>query len=359
MSIFLVILACVALALAIFLIYLLSQPAKYTVTHTADIEASADTVFEKIADLKTWSDWNPWILHEPEAELDFQANSEGFFNKEDSSYTWKGSYIGSGCMTHTKLHKSHRIEQKLEFFKPWKSTCQISFDIAAKPDSKKICSVTWNMQGRLPFLMRWMRSKLIRNCTRDYELGLLLLNGIMNPKSKQGIAFSIQGTVEESEQASLALGYKGALSKLGEAWSAAAPKIAAAIEAHPKLTQAGPPLTVYRRMNPKTEMLSCNIAFPIRSQDDSSISSEDIPEGFIYHIIPASTYSKSTLRGSYKYLKIAWFSSFAHLRMKKLRFLWKRAPLEKYLNMPQDSSENELLTEIYIPVAASCGKKST
>ena len=55
-------------------------------------------------------------------------------------------------------------------------------------------------------------------------------------------------------------------------------------------------------------------------------------------------------KGSYNHLGNGWSTAMAHQRYKKLRPLKAQCPFEFYPNDPGTTPEDELVTEIFIPV---------
>ena len=100
-------LAIPVVAIAVGAIYLNRLPGGYTVHRSLVIKADRRTVFDKIRDTPSWGEWSPWLMHEPDARLDFSANP----GEEGGSYSWDGQYIGAGTLTHARFHDQDRIDQ--------------------------------------------------------------------------------------------------------------------------------------------------------------------------------------------------------------------------------------------------------
>ncbi|MEW8586190.1 MAG: hypothetical protein AB2531_10545, partial [Candidatus Thiodiazotropha sp.] len=61
----------IAIIVAIPLIYLATLDGNYKVRRSLAIAASQKNLFDKIRDFSSWSDWSPWLMHEPETALAF------------------------------------------------------------------------------------------------------------------------------------------------------------------------------------------------------------------------------------------------------------------------------------------------
>lgn len=152
------------------LVYLASLDGNYTVKRSKLINADIQRVFNKLRDFKTWSDWSPWLMHEPDTKLEFSDNP----SEVGGFYTWDGQRVGAGKLTHVAFDAPKKIEERIEFTRPFKSVCQVSFELAEKEGQTE---VNWIMQGKMPFLFRFMTQKTAGMIAKDYDLGLAMLAG--------------------------------------------------------------------------------------------------------------------------------------------------------------------------------------
>ena len=173
----------VALAILILagLIYLFSIGGEYEVKRSYRINATPEVIFDKLCDFKTWSDWSPWLIHEPETRLDFSDNC----NEEGGAYSWDGKYIGAGTMTHVTQQRPHLLQEKLEFRRPFKSVCDVYFELNEKAEQHgekwiEKTEVSWIMHGKMPFLFRFMTPRTKNLISKDFDLGLSMLAGAIN-----------------------------------------------------------------------------------------------------------------------------------------------------------------------------------
>lgn len=107
----------IAIAIAGGLFYLSRLPKDYEVRRSLTMRADRQAVFDRVRDFRTWGDWSPWLLHEPDAKRDFSAAED----QPGGSYAWDGRYIGAGRLTHVRFAAPGRIEQRLEIQRPFKS----------------------------------------------------------------------------------------------------------------------------------------------------------------------------------------------------------------------------------------------
>ncbi len=166
----------IAAVVIFLLIYLSTLDGEYTVDRSLTIDAPRDRVFAAIVDFKTWPDWSPWLLHEPDTRLEYSEN----YDQEQGSYTWDGKMVGAGRLTHVSLEPERSIEQRIEFTRPFKAVSRVAWQFGEVDGQTE---VHWIMQGEMPFLFRFMTEMTRQMIAKDYDLGLHLLNGYLNQDS--------------------------------------------------------------------------------------------------------------------------------------------------------------------------------
>ncbi|MCW8885460.1 MAG: SRPBCC family protein, partial [Motiliproteus sp.] len=150
---------------AIGIAYLANLPGEYQISRSRIYDLSPQQLFDKIRDFRSWPQWSPWLIHEPGTHLEYSADCD----QEGGYYSWDGQYVGAGKLTHLRFQTPQRIEQEIEFTRPFKSVCQVSFHFTERDEGTEL---TWSMQGRMPFLFRFMTAKTVAMITKDYDLGL-------------------------------------------------------------------------------------------------------------------------------------------------------------------------------------------
>jgi effector-binding domain-containing protein len=307
---------------------------RYFIERSTVIEKPAKVVFQKIRDLKTWNSWSPWVLHEPDIKMEFSKNSE----KEGGSYQWDGKLIGAGKVTHEKLIEHSAIEQKIEFFKPFKSVCKIGWRFVEQGKNKT--QVSWSMEGKMPFLFRFMIPKMKKEIGADYEFGLTLLKGELDPKAHSPkISFTSESHLES--QKFLVTPYKGNLKELPKEMHSAYSNLMKYIEKSGFQMIKG--VCIYYKVNPKTGAVICDFALQVEGEGDAG--------EFALKTLPAQKYFQTTLKGDYSFLGIAWGQAFTHLKMIKKNFDWKKPSLEVYVKDPRTiKNPNDYLTDLYVPI---------
>lgn len=324
-----------AVVLAAPLVYLATLDGNYTVRRSLDINAARHAVFARLRDLRGWPEWSPWLMHEPDATLDYSETPD----REGGWYSWDGRTIGAGRLTHTAFSGEAGIEQRLEFRRPFKSVCRVWWELEPQGDSTT--RVHWNMAGRMPFLFRFMVKKMPDYIGRDFDTGLYRLRGVLEPGAEVP-RLTFDGPVDLPEQTALTIPFAGNLDAMKQAMREGFPRLGRYVDAH-KLTVTGFPCAVYRKVDPRKRYFECDMAMPVPTATTSA--------EFAVKSCPGGRYYRTTLRGSFEFLELAWFQAYSHLQMQKIKPRHGRPLLEIYETDPATVSHtNELVTALCIPV---------
>jgi hypothetical protein len=176
-----IIIAVLAVLVVVFLVVVAMQPADYRVVRTASIAAPAETVFAQVNDFHKWEAWSPWIKLDPAAKLTYEGAPAG----AGAIFTWAGNkQVGEGRMTVTESHPSDLIRIKLDFIKPFPSTCLTEFTF--KPEGKDTV-VTWTMSGTKNFMSKavCMFMNMDKMVGGDFEKGLASMKSVSEASAKQ------------------------------------------------------------------------------------------------------------------------------------------------------------------------------
>jgi len=160
--------------LILFLIIVALQPAEYRVVRSGVVTAPTDVVFAHVNDFHKWETWSPWAKLDPGMKQTFEGPPAG----AGAIYSWVGnSKVGEGRMTLVESRPSDLIRIKLDFIKPFASSCITEF--LFKPDGPKT-AVTWSMSGRKNFMSKafCIFMSMDRMVGRDFERGLEKLKSV-------------------------------------------------------------------------------------------------------------------------------------------------------------------------------------
>ena len=335
MTTFLIIIAAI---LAGALIYLASLNGDYRIDRSLLIDAPVDRVYQAVVDFKTWPEWSPWLLHEPDARLEYSDD----YREPGGFYTWDGKLVGAGKLTHIEQRDNEALEQRIEFLRPFKSTSRVAWEF--KPAGEQT-EVHWIMQGRMPFLFRFMTQMMQGMIARDYDLGLNLLNGYLDPANPHPrISFPGEQPLDDFDY-------------MYQPFSATAEELPATMEReYPKLIGRareldainGFPCTIYSRSDPKNMYFEGYMAVPV--------AAGKLPADVDRRHFTGGRYFRTRLQGDYRFMELAWYKAHSHLQMAKIKLDKQRPMLEVYENDAQEIADRaELLTSIYLPVKQCVG----
>ena len=316
------------------LVYLATLPGSYEIRRSRVVNADPQTAFDKVRDFNTWVDWSPWLIHEPTCKLEYSDNS----NDIEGWYTWDGQFIGAGKMMHEKFDAPRRMDQKLEFYKPFKSQADIAFEFVEKEGGTE---VTWIMASEMPFLFRFMIPNIIKLIGKDYDFGLARLAGLLDPASEHPVV-----TFEESQDFDkkhvISRAFAGQFDDMVPVMKETYPALMQhARDKDLKITSS--PFTAYHRADLKKMHFSIDMALPVAEGSDAG--------DYESKMLGGGKYFKTTLKGSYDFMDIAWHEAMGHMKMCKIKQDTSRSSFEVYENDPNAvSHSNELVTSIYIPM---------
>ena len=316
--------------------YLLSLPGAYHVSKSRTMNVPVEQVFDRVLDFQSWSEWSPWIMHDADTHLEFSDK----ITEVGGYYSWESRTIGSGKMTHAAIDKSNHIEQKIEFIKPFRSVCKITWDFT-HPQEDQI-EITWGMQGKMPFLFRFMTKNVKKMVGLDYEMGLLMLNHLLDKKSDK-FEMEFVGETTRSDSTVIYEACSGSKQSLPETMEKAFGGLFEKLK-EKNIKNTGPSLTAYHKVNIGKDHFVYDCAFPVDPSDDSDSQS-------LIKSYPGGKYFKVCYRGSYNYMEHAWYASMSHLRITKRKFDKSRPCLEVYeVEKTTAKTPNDYVTDIYLPI---------
>jgi len=206
------------------------------------------------------------------------------------------------------------------------------------------------MDGKMPFLMRWMTPKMESFIGPDYELGLVLLRGQLDAAADR-ISITFGDIIQRAPAACLTAAASGDLPAVRQAMQDGFPGLTAAVDGR----AGGETLTLYHQMKGDGEWFAIDMAVTLSGKSNRD-HAEATPPPYNEKTLAGGDYFPVTLRGDYQYLKHAWRAAFMHARqMRKLRIDKKRPPFELYQNNPQTTATADLITVIHLPVVAPSG----
>jgi len=312
------------------LIYLAGQKGRLRVDRSLEIDATVEAVFDTVLDLKSWPLWSPWLMHEPDARIDYSDK----VNVEGGYFLWDGKVIGAGKVTHLEIRPGRAIHQQIEFQRPFKLVNQVEWEFE-KIGTRTL--VTWGMHGKMPFLWRFMAKRMESMIARDYELGLALLGGYLNEATAHP-QLDFIGDEELEQFHYWAIPCNGNLRQL----EAARRSSIETLRSSPA-SQIGLSLTLYHQFDPLGVQFQAEIAVPIG--DNTPLSN------YRQRNFDGGHYFKMTLHGDHRFLPLAWHALTSHCRLHKIKTEPTRPALEIYHQDPAEVDDsNQQVTTLFLPI---------
>lgn len=142
------------------------MPSTYSIQKTITINSAPQTVFDKVANLNNYRDWNPWQKMEPESKTTITGTPA----TPGHRFEWDGKKIGAGSLTIKTVKPYTDVHLDLQFLRPWKSNADDVWKLEATGNS---VNVIWSNSGPLAYPMARLMSPMInKNLNAQFEVGL-------------------------------------------------------------------------------------------------------------------------------------------------------------------------------------------
>lgn len=306
----------------------------FNVVSSIDINVPASRVREALSDFNTWPIWSPWLIMERECKVTYRGTT----GELGHGYDWDGQKVGAGGMTLTSLD-ANRFEADLLFLKPWKSKADIAFDFESVDENKT--HVKWHMDSSLPFFMFFMLNKMKAMIGSDYDRGLSMLKDYLE-SGEVPSKMVLEGVVDMPASLYAGKTYHTTMSGIAESMGAAFPEVyKAATDSEAQIN--GVPFSIYNKMDMVKKTCSYTAAIPV----GSSVS---VGHGVQCSDRPACKALKVVHTGPYRHLGNAWSTGMSEIRHAKKKMDKAKPPFELYVNDPENTPEESLITEIYMPI---------
>lgn len=312
----------------------------FHVTSKIRIERSLEETQQVILDFNTWPNWSPWLLLEPDADLSYYGEVASLGH----GYRWEGRKVGSGDMSWTHIEPGH-LKAKLKFLKPFKSEADVGFKLSEVDGHTE---VEWLMDSSLPFFMFFMVGTMKNMITLDYKRGLHLLKDYLEAGSVP-LKMKANGIVNAPNVSYLGVSKTATMDSIADSMPAAFEEVKQSIRAI-NVTPVGPALSVYKTMNMRTGKCEYTAALPVGIEDSEPNTPGTGAGALVSGQLSAGKAYKVVHTGPYRHLGNAWAMAMSDVRHLKMKTSRREKPFEIYINGPATTPENELITEIYVPV---------
>lgn len=141
-------------------------PGKYLIEKSIVINRPAAEVYNKVADLNYYSQWNPWQKTDPDAKSVISGDPLRIGHK----YEWNGKKVGEGSLTVRSVTPGKAINFDLQFLKPFKSQAIDAWDFTQTNEGTR---AVWRNKGEFPFpIARLMGPSMTKQLNQQFEEGL-------------------------------------------------------------------------------------------------------------------------------------------------------------------------------------------
>lgn len=308
---------------------------RYRIAQTVSIDSPPQRVYEYLVDFRTWTTWSPWLISEPDARVFISENA----HSQGSTYRWQGTVVGEGEIEHLRLHPTEHIEHELRFVKPFRSIARTAFHIVP---SEVGSTVTWTMDGKLPWFLFWMIPMIKTFVSMDFRRGLNMIKDWLETGSIPS-KLTIHGRVPMHAIRMAGIPGSCPVEEIGKSLEDALAQATAEFQKQ-RLPMQGQVISVYEGFDMKAGRFEFNCGYLLPA------STEVVPGGALkVWSTPAGEAFHVEHVGSYRHLGNGWSVANQWVRYKKLK--QKRCgTFEIYRNTPLDTPETDLKTDLYLPL---------
>ncbi len=305
----------------------------FSVEESISIDSSAENVYKSVSNFSTWGEWSPWICQEPSCPVRVEGDSGTVGHRQ----IWDGDLIGAGEMSISKAVPNEILEYDLQFLKPWKSRSKTGFQISSQGEKTLI---SWWMTGTLPVFLFYMKKMMSVFVGGDYNRGLLMLKEYIET-GKVLSKTAIKGVVKQEEFYYIGKRKSCRISDIGPEMAKDFAELNELVE-NSTLPQPKGAISIYHSF----EMLKGTCEYTSGfTYDSRQTASNGVVDGQIS--------ARKSLRvdhlGPYRHLGNAWTTAMGYVRAKHKAD--KSQPMyEIYANNPNEVPEEEVLTEIHVPI---------
>ena len=168
-----IILLLVVLVVAV-LLYAATRPNSFSVQRSTRINAPAQTVWPLLTDFHRWPEWSPWEKLDPDMQRTHSGSAQGV----GAIYEWNGNKkVGAGRMEITTAEAHSKVQMKLDFLRPFKSSNVAEYTLASQGGAT---DVTWTMSGPATFVTKLMGVfvSMDKMIGKDFEEGLAKMKSV-------------------------------------------------------------------------------------------------------------------------------------------------------------------------------------
>ncbi len=115
----------------------LKIPRNVPIARSITITAPQEKVFPYLMDPRLIMKWNPFVLNDPEAKVEYRGTSG-----QGSAWSWQGRRAGEGSAEIIEVQPFKKVSLKLDMKKPFKATNYGAYEMDVQGPS---ITVTWSV----------------------------------------------------------------------------------------------------------------------------------------------------------------------------------------------------------------------
>lgn len=168
----------IIIALVLILALVVSRDANYE--KSILIDAGIEKVWKNTNSLAAMDRWSPWNARDPQME----RTLTGTDGQPGACQSWvsKNKNVGEGSQTILAVAAPKRLDTRLDFVKPFKSTANAYVVLSEDGNGTK---ATWGFRSRMPYPMNLMKlfMNFEKSMDKDFGTGLGRLKDLSEKES--------------------------------------------------------------------------------------------------------------------------------------------------------------------------------
>lgn len=319
----------VALVTVLLLVYMGRYSGRVRVEESRLIAAPPEAVYQQVADLAQWQDWNPWLEHARGAH----AEVDGI------ALAWDVPQVGRGSVRQTAQTPSRALRQRLEFALPFAYRGRSDWRFEPAPGGTR---VTWRFKGRVAFTLRAFAATVQGATALDLRFGLDRLAAALEA-APPAYTLDYLGVQQQPARVCAQAHHRGALDKLA---ADLPPRFA---EVRQQLAAAGAPSTGtavvhYLKTQLKLRIVDCRVGVEL----PECLVPPAISQGL--KLQEQSAHAAYVLRfdGPPEALELAWYQAMQRLRVEQRQPHPQLPPYARYTSDPAPARRS--VVELFLPL---------
>lgn len=295
------------------------------------IDKHAVDIYSKVADFHNWTKWSPWAVLDRETKEEVSGNGKYF--------EWDGPIVGAGNMNILSETENEQLEIDLNFVKPWRSHAKVHFSFVPEGEGTR---VHWKMESKLPFFLFFLKKMMSAYVGLDFNRGLTMLKDLAET-GKVHSQLTFKGFEQYPGCKFIGIKTLCNMDLVGERMSGDFGKLMGFMS-DKKDMMDGHPFSIYHKWKPVKGLVGYTAAIPVKEIP------ANLPDGVYSGSVPATKVHTIHHKGPYRFIGNVWSAQYSRVRAKLFKLNRSVHPIEVYLNSPMDTAENNLESEVKMPV---------